>query len=96
MLQKQKITGGGKLTKAEERIVQSQAYTDLALKLGNSATGNDARSDSDAVEGAVPTAPTQRLRNAIECTDDEDVVMANEFDFDGELRKYIQRVGIKF
>lgn len=48
LVKKQKITGGGSLTRDEQRIIQSPAYTDLALKLGLSAVGNEARADSDA------------------------------------------------
>lgn len=57
---KQKLTGGGKLTKQEERIVNSTAYADLVLKLGVCASGNDARMDSDAGD-SNSNAPTTRL-----------------------------------
>lgn len=63
MIAKQKITGGGQLTKNEQRIIESPAYTELALKLGISASGNQARADSDAaLEGeTAPTPSTRRL-----------------------------------
>lgn len=64
LVKKQLQTGGGQLTKAEQRIVQSQAYTDLALKLGISASGNEARGDSDAGSND-PIAPTGRLQNIL-------------------------------
>lgn len=54
---KQKQTDGGTLTKTEQRIVQSPAYTELTLKLRISATGNEGRSDSDAGT-CSPPAPT--------------------------------------
>lgn len=65
LVKKQKLTGGGSLTRDEQRIIQSPAYTDLALKLGLSAVGNEARADSDAQ--ATPTQPpTKRLQQILE------------------------------
>lgn len=64
LLKKLSETGGGQLSKSDQRIVQSQAYTDLALKLGVSASGNEARADSDAGLTS-PIAPTDRLRNVL-------------------------------
>lgn len=87
LLQKQKQTGGGQLTKAEQRIVESQAYTDLALKLGKSAVGNEPRSDSDAVSETNLTAPTKRLQNILDCENERNETMIeNENEFgDDEL-----------
>lgn len=56
-------TGGGKLTPMEHRIVDSVLYADVVLKLGQSATGNSARFDSDAEN--LPPPPTKRLSNVI-------------------------------
>lgn len=68
LLKKQLITGGGQLSKAEQRIVKSQAYTDLVAKLGISASGNEARADSDG--GLTdPEAPTNRLRTIVNASD---------------------------
>lgn len=60
LVKKQLETGGGTLTKAEQRIVESPAYTDLATKLGISAFGNAPRADCDA-NSESPAPPTQRL-----------------------------------
>lgn len=57
-------TGGGQLTKAEQRIIKSPAYADLAIKLGISAFGNEPRTDSDAPL-ECQTAPTRRLEKAL-------------------------------
>lgn len=56
-------TGGGKLKGKDLRIVESPMYRDAAIKMGISATGNDARMDSDSqtMVGTVP--PTKRLKN---------------------------------
>lgn len=55
------------MTGAERKVIESQAYCDLALKLGISATGNEARPDSDAtVATALQKAPTQRLQNILD------------------------------
>lgn len=64
LVEKQKRTGGGSLTNAEKRIISSPAYTDLALKLGISASGNEPRTDSDALSSNCQ-APTQRLQNIL-------------------------------
>lgn len=64
LLQKQKVTGGGKLSNQEKRIVESQAYSDLVAKLGISASGNDARNDSDS-QAVASQAPTGRLQTAM-------------------------------
>lgn len=64
LVKKQLETGGGTLTKAEQKIVQSQAYADLATKLGISAFGNVARTDSDASSSNL-VAPTNRLKNIL-------------------------------
>lgn len=52
------------MTKKEQRIVDSPAYAELVLKLGVSASGNEARNDSDshANEAQIPTT---RLRRAL-------------------------------
>lgn len=62
LLKKQNVTGGGKLTKTELKVVESQQYSDLASKLGISAQGSDARLDSDATNAVV--APTNRHINS--------------------------------
>lgn len=64
LVKKQLETGGGQLSKGEQRIVKSPAYTDLAIKLGISAFGNAPRTDSDA-SLEIPVAPTPRLENAL-------------------------------
>lgn len=64
LIAKQNATGGGRLTNQEQKIVDSAMYGDLALKLGNSAIGNDARGDSDAINIDTP-APTTRLERII-------------------------------
>lgn len=63
-MKRQQETGGGTLSKAEQRIVKSLAYTDLATKLGISAFGNAPRTDSDALLER-PVAPTQRLEREL-------------------------------
>lgn len=68
----QNQTGGGKLSKTEQRIVDSQLYADVAVKMGVSAFGNTARFDSDL--DSIPTPPTSRLANAI--LDDDDSQMS--------------------
>lgn len=65
LVQKQKQTGGGTLSKEEQRIITSPAYTDLALKLGLSASGNEARADSDA-QGTSTQPPTRRLQQLMD------------------------------
>lgn len=55
-------TGGGKLTPREQKIVDSQSFQDVATKMGVSASGNEARLDSDAT--TMPTPPTRRLARA--------------------------------
>lgn len=60
LIKKQQQTGGGQLTKQEKRIVESEAYSDLVAKLGASASGNDARNDSDS-QNTVAQIPTARL-----------------------------------
>lgn len=68
LLKRQLETGGGRLSKAEERIVKSPAYADLAIKLGISAFGNARRTDSDAnLENPPP--PTRRLANVLNTSD---------------------------
>lgn len=65
----QSQTGGGKLTRAEIRIVNSNLLGDVATKLGVSARGADPRFDSDSNSSvppsgrssSVPSAPTRRL-----------------------------------
>lgn len=73
-MEKMKATGGGSLTKQEKRLVQSTAYQDLVLKLGISATGNEARSDSDALSTKAPVEPpNQRLTRVFsQFANDED------------------------
>lgn len=63
-VKKQLETGGGQLSKAEQRIVKSPAYSDLATKLGISAFGNEPRTDCDG-DMESPVAPTRRLNNAL-------------------------------
>lgn len=58
-----KKTGGGRLTFQEQHVVNSPAYADLILKLGISATGSEARTDSDA--HVVVQPPTSRLQNIL-------------------------------
>lgn len=65
---KQLETGGGVLSKAEQRIIQSPAYADLAIKLGISAFGNTATADSDATLDRPP-APTQRLEKSLNASE---------------------------
>lgn len=43
-----KQTGGGSLSNAERQVVEWQSYSDLILKMGESASGNEPRNDSDA------------------------------------------------
>lgn len=63
-MEKQLETGGGQLSSSEQRIVKSTAYADLATKLGISAFGNVARTDSDATS-ELPPAPTPRLERVL-------------------------------
>lgn len=61
-IKKQSITGGGKLSNQERRIIQSPGYLELAKKLGKSASGNVARdSDSADIDIQPPTKRTERL-----------------------------------
>lgn len=64
LVKRQLETGGGTLSKSEQRIIKSSAYTDLATKLGISAFGNTPRTDCDTAE-EHSTPPTQRLRNVL-------------------------------
>lgn len=61
----QKETGGGGsfLTQREKRILATVEYTELALKLGISASGGDPRLDSDGTDRPVP--PSSRLANRL-------------------------------
>lgn len=68
IVEKQKLTGGGSLTKQEQRIINSRGYLDLALKLGISASGNEPRADSDAQPSTSSQSPTVRLRNILDKT----------------------------
>ena len=61
-IKKQSITGGGKLTNQEQRVIKSPGFLELAKKLGKSASGNVARdSDSAVIEVQPPTLRTARL-----------------------------------
>lgn len=65
-----KETGGGKsfLTQKEKRILATVEYSELALKLGASASGGEARLDNDATERPAP--PTSRLARRLITMDD--------------------------
>lgn len=63
----------------ENRIVDSVLYADVVLKLGQSATGNSARFDSDAEN--LPSPPTKRLSNAIA----ESEGSRSSFDFENSM-----------
>lgn len=62
----QNQTGGGVLTPAEKRIVDSVLYADIVTKLGISAFGSAPRFDSDSASTETPAAPTTRLQNVID------------------------------
>lgn len=64
----QNETGGGKLTRGEERIVKSNLLGDVATRLGVSARGSDARFDSDS--NSVPPAPTNRTKRVFSMNDE--------------------------
>lgn len=66
---KQKITGGGRLTRQEQRIIQSNAYSDLVIRLGVSASGNDSRNDSDSLD-SLTQPPTNLLQSVLDTNDD--------------------------
>lgn len=68
LVKRQLETGGGRLSKTEQLIVKSVAYTDLSIKLGISAFGNAPRTDSDA-DSQNLRAPTRRLANALDTSD---------------------------
>lgn len=57
-----KVTGGGKLTDLEKRIIESPLYSDIVAKLGVAITGNQSRFDSDHVAGTDIAPPTNRLK----------------------------------
>lgn len=61
-----KKTGGGSLTKKQQKIMNSSLFADLALKLGKSASGSKARFDSDGVDTIPP--PTKRLASKLPST----------------------------
>lgn len=65
----QNQTGGGTLSKTEQRIVDSPLFADVATKMGASASGNSSRFDSD-LGNLVPIPPTSRLANAIAYDED--------------------------
>lgn len=62
-LTKMKQTGGGKLTNQEKRIAESDAYEDLALKMGESAIGSMPRNDSDAGSSTAVANTLQSSQN---------------------------------
>lgn len=55
-------TGGGKLTKTQQKVVNSELYADLVTKLGKSASGGSARFDSDSNTSDQQPPPPKRLR----------------------------------
>lgn len=55
-------TGGGMLSDKEKRIAESNLYSDVATRMGISASGNVPRFDSDSVSSNDVLAPTRRLR----------------------------------
>lgn len=58
-------TGGGTLTPAEKRIVESQLYADIVTRMGVSARGNPARFDNDNPSPSGLCAPSIRLQRAL-------------------------------
>lgn len=76
----QNQTGGGVLTKAQKRVVESQLYSDVATKLGISASGNPARFDSDQVED-IPEPPSKRVARSLSLANP----LAFAFDEDSQM-----------
>lgn len=83
-------TGGGMLSDKEKRIAESNLYSDVATRMGISASGNVPRFDSDSVSSNDVLAPTRRLRRVQSMSerrvsfavDVEQLVIASDEDFE--------------
>lgn len=87
----QRATGGGRLTDAERKIVESNLYGDLVAKMGISAIGSGARFDSDQEANSNIEPPTNRLRRVMsvdtrrESVASSDIMMSSASIFDDDL-----------